>query len=837
MELSRTALYKSAFGGCDLPPEPDAGGGSIRQAVKDILPLVNKPIRYTGGEYNILIKEPEDDTLFFALIMPDVYEIGMSNYGLKILYSVLNQNNKIIAERAFAPWPDFGAQLKAKGLPLYSLDSKRPLKNFNILGFSLQSELSYTNVCYILDLAQIPLLSQDRTETDPLVIAGGPCCVNPLPVNRFIDAFVIGDGEEVVLEIVSAFRNWNRKNRSDLLQSLSKIKGVYVPFLHPSNPTIKKRSVATLDERNFPYPPIVPICEITHDRLTIEIARGCTRGCRFCQAGILNRPLRIRSKEEIIRLAERGIRSSGWEEISLLSLSPLDYPHLTELVSALQQNLEKRMVAISLPSMRGEKFSPELAQQLSYIKKSGLTFAPETMSPRLRAMVNKDITEATIIDAVKSAKSFGFSGVKLYFMIGLPGETEAEVAAIADFVETIAQITKNGLVRFNLAPFMPKPHTPLQWFGFESVETIKQKIALIRQRLHRKNLKPKWDNPEACMIQAVLARGDERLNDVILKVYQQDGIFQEWSEFFKLNRWEEAASRLSINLTDYLKPLSLNQPLPWDFIDVGVSKEFLKQEYRKAQQGIKTEDCTTGKCSNCGACDGVVKLHQKNDTGNIPIPKIDYHRLPRKIIGYEELKTRFRIKYAVGENFRYASHLDLVRAFYRALRRSELPIAYTQGFSPHPLVSFGPPLPVGVTSVGEYLDFQMAHHYSGNITRDFGPFLPKDIRILETRSISRKADSLGKIINLAKYEIKHNEPLPKEVILARQKQIPGIYQLNFHSENSFTLFLQIAPKIKLFATLAQLFDLNEAAVRLLSIERKECYSLLNDKLLTPLEVL
>lgn len=807
------------------------------EKLTNILPQVTKPIRYTGGEYNILIKEPEDDAILFALIMPDVYEIGMSNYGLKILYSILNQNDKIIAERAYAPWPDFGAQLKNNGLTLYSLDSKRPLKNFNILGFSLQSELCYTNILYILDLAQIPLLSKDRTETDPLVIAGGPCCVNPLPLNRFIDAFVTGDGEEVVVEIVTVFQNWNRKNRADLLASLAEIKGVYVPYYHSVNQTIKKRSVSALDESNFPYPPIVPICEITHDRLTIEIARGCTRGCRFCQAGILNRPLRIRPKDEIVRLAERGIRSSGWEEISLLALSPLDYPDLTELVSALTQNLTKRMVAISLPSMRGERFSPELAQQLAYIKKSGLTFAPETMSPRLRALVNKDINETTIIDAVKNAKSLGWSGVKLYFMIGLPGETEADVTAIADFVEVIGQITRNGLVRFNLAPFMPKPHTPLQWFGFELVETIKQKIETIRHRLHRKNLKPKWDNPEACMIQTVLARGDERLNDVILNVYQQDGIFQEWSEFFKLSRWQEVANNLGIDFRDYLKAIPLDQPLPWDFINVGVSKDFLKQEYRKAEQGIKTEDCATGKCSDCGACDEKPKANWQSKTNDIKISTIDYGRLPRKIVGYEELKTRFRIKYAVGENFRYASHLDLVRAFYRALRRSELPIAYTQGFSPRPLVSFGPPLPVGVTSVGEYLDFQMAHHYSGNITRDFGPFLPRDIRILETHPIGRKADSLGKIINLAKYEIKLNEQQPKEMILARQKQINGVYQLTFNSDKSITLLLQLGPKIKLFATLAQLLALPEAAVRLLAIERKECYWLHNDKLLTPLEVL
>jgi radical SAM family uncharacterized protein/radical SAM-linked protein len=807
------------------------------EKLDNILPLVTKPIRYTGGEYNILLKDTDDDLVYFALIMPDVYEIGMSNYGLKILYSVLNQNNKTNAERVYAPWPDFGAQLKTNAIPLYSLESKRPLKQFDILGFSLQSELSYTNILYILDLSEIPFKNQDRTENDPLIIAGGPCCTNPLPLSHIIDAFVIGDGEEVILEIIKAFQNWNHKRRSDLLGVLAKIDGIYVPQSHNKGQTIKKRTVAVLDELSFPYPPIVPICEVTHDRLTIEIARGCTRGCRFCQAGFLNRPLRIRPKEEIVRIAERGIRSSGWEEISLLSLSPLDYPGLTGLVSDLTRNLKHRMVSISLPSMRGERFTTELAYQLADIKKSGLTFAPETMSPRLRSFVNKDITENTIIDAVKSAVSMGWGSVKLYFMIGLPEETENEVAEIGDFVEEIGKIIRSGQVRFNLSTFSPKPHTPLQWAEFGSIESTKQKIEMMRHRMRRKNLKPKWDNPETSRIQTILARGDERLNDVILSVYQQGGIFQEWTEFFKYRIWNEAAQDLGVNLEDYLKPLNLDQTLPWDFIDVGVNKEFLKDEYNKANSGEKTEDCLSEFCAKCGACQESKKVKSEFKSVNVSNSNFDYKRIARKITGYEQIKIRFRMKYAVGENYRYASHLDLVRAFYRALRRSELPIAYTQGFTPRPLVSFGPPLPVGVDSSGEYLDFQMAHHYSGNIVRDFGPFLPRDIRILETRVINRKSDSLGKIINMAKYEIELNQEIDITSILKRQEDLNSIYKIDWVSKNKMTLFLQIAPKIKLFNTIRNLLNLDEKQARTLRIERKDCYSFQNSKMLTPMEVL
>ncbi len=805
--------------------------------LNSILPLVSKPIRYTGGEYNIFIKEPEENTVYFGLVMPDVYEIGMSNYGLKILYSVLNQHHKTNAERVYAPWPDFGAQLKANSIPLYSLESKRPLNKFDILGFSLQSELSYTNILYILDLSEIPLKNQDRTENDPLIIAGGPCCVNPLPLTHFIDAFVIGDGEEVILEIVDTFQNWNHQRRSDLLESLAKIEGIYVPQIHNKKRIIKKRTVARLDESSFPYPPLVPICDVTHDRLTIEIARGCIRGCRFCQAGILNRPLRIRPKDEIVRIAERGIRSSGWEEISLLSLSPLDYPELTELVKDLTQNLKKRMVAISLPSMRGERFSPELAQQLADIKKSGLTFAPETMSPRLRSFVNKDISETIIINAVKSAVALGWNSVKLYFMIGLPDETETDVKAIGDFVEEIGKIVRNGQVRFNLSTFSPKPHTPLQWSGFDTLSSTIQKIETIRHRMRRKNLRAKWDSPKTSMIQTILARGDEKLNNIILNVYQQTGIFQEWTEFFDLKRWQDTADNFGVNLEDYLKPLKIEQPLAWDFIDVGITKDFLKDEYLKAQQGIKTEDCTARACYECSACNGMIKSIMKNERVEVSSINFDYGRIPRKIIGFQEIKTRFRIKYSVGENFRYASHLDLVRAIYRALRRSELPIAYTQGFSPRPLVSFGPPLPVGVVSSGEYLDFHMAHHYSGNLVRDFGPFLPRDIRILETRPVNRKIDSLGKIINLAKYAFPFNHKIIKDKIFEKKEQVIGVQNIDFNTEKNLILSLQIAPKIKLFDTIQQIFELDENEARILKIKRMDCYSYQNGKILTPMEVL
>jgi radical SAM family uncharacterized protein/radical SAM-linked protein len=827
----------------------------MTEELNKILPLVTKPIRYTGGEYNIYIKEPENHPIYFGLLMPEVYEIGMSNYGLKVLYSILNRQKNIIAERAYAPWLDFGEKLKSSNIPLYSLESKRPLKDFHILGFSLQSELSYTNILYILDLSKIPLLSRERKYKDPLIIAGGPCCVNPLPVNEYIDAFVIGDGEEVSLEIAQVYEQWDKKNRADLLSLLAKIEGVYVPLVHDTSKIIiNKRSIASLREEDFPYPPMVPICETVHDRLTVEISRGCTRGCRFCQAGIINRPLRMRPVTEIMRLAERGIRSTGWEEVSLLSLSTSDYPYLEELVAQLTRQMAKRRVAISLPSMRGEDFNTQLAQSLQEIKKTGLTFAPETASDKLRSFVNKDISENSIFSSIRTAAEKGWRSIKLYFMIGLPGEDHSDIEALVQFVKQASNIAPRATIKFSLTPFIPKPHTPLQWAGFESPKTLKEKIDFVHNMITRRNINAKWENPDVSFVQAILARGDEKLNKVILDIYNKDGIFQDWTEKFNISLWQQCFENNNINTTDYLKEKDISQKLNWDFIHIGVDKSFLKQEYEKAKRSEKTANCQIT-CQKCGVkgCD----LNSNNDT----IPK-ETRAEPQQAtenitedtkydfrlksddfkasfpFGTEDLfsNVRFRIKFSVGETFRYAGHLDIVRTIYRTLRRSELPIAYTQGFSPHPIVSFGPPLQVGVISSGEYLDIEMARSYNGNLVRDFGFFMPKDMRIIHTRMINRKIDSLGKSCNLAQYEIKDIPwTFDKEDILKQKENITSIKNIEVNGNQTIKFNLTIAPKIKLFIIMQELFKKDEAIVRCLNIERKDFYVVKNDRIFSPME--
>jgi len=841
------------------------------ERIREVLPLVTKPIRYTGGEYNALLRDPDSARVSWVLAMPEAYELGMSNYGLRILYSIINRLDNAACERCYAPWPDFGKALQERGLPLYALESKRPVSEFNVLGISLQSELSYTNVLYLLDLCRIPLRRAERNASHPLVVAGGPCTVNPMPMVDFIDVFVIGDGEDPVREITGVVADWDGGDRGELLSQLSRLEGLYVPGITPQTKseagslklevrmadgghepgvgtqnadgwTVRRRLISELKEEDFPFPPLVPICEITHDRLTIEMARGCTRGCRFCQAGMMNRPVRLRSQDSVVRLAERSIRASGWEEVSLLSLSALDYPDLPGLITKLNSRLKERRVSISLPSTRGEDFSSELALSLQEVKKAGLTFAPETASEKLRRFVNKNISELRIIESVRNALDAGWNGVKLYFMVGLPGETDADIDEIGRFATEVGWLCKGRPVRFSLSPFVPKPHTPLQWAGFGDLAETRAKIDRVRSAITRRNVKAKWANPECSYVEALLARGDEKLGPVIEKVYRAGGVFQEWTEFFRFPPWLESCAALGLDPKTYLAERKPGDRLPWDFINVGVSREFLVREYEKAKAGEMTPDCAAGECSNCGACAGATERSQKLDAGSQKLEvadktEPDYGRRPWPLQSFQELRTRFRIKYTVEEPYRFAAHLDRIRAFYRSLRRSELPIAYTKGFAPKPMLSFGPPLPVGLVSSGEYLDVYTAYHYTGNIVRDLGTFLPRGLRIAAARPIARENPTLGRIVNLARYDV----TLPKAfngdfaALAERARGLTGVKDLLPSPERTVVLDLGIEPGIKLFDALAGIFEMSDTETRSLKVRRRDCLVAHNGRIRTPLE--
>jgi len=587
-----------------------------------ILHQVTRPARYTGGEWNCVIKDWGKTALRFALGYPDLYEIGMSNMALPILYDILNGQPDVLAERFFAPWIDMEAALRSAGIPLLTLESKHPLKDFDVIGFSMDYELAYTNVLNILDLAQVPVLAAERDDSHPVVIAGGSCCINPEPMSDFIDFFVIGEGEEVLPELVDCLRQWKkaRASKKELLHQAATIPGVYVPgfykveyaadgLVKSITPTAAEAK-AVIERRivsKLPPPvtrPVVPYIEVVHDRGAIEIQRGCTRGCRFCQAGVIYRPLRQRPQPEVIKAVGELINNCGYNEISLVSLSSSDYPKIEELVAGLAKNYKN--LALSLPSLRIDSFSLKLMESLPSRRKTGLTFAPEAGSERLRRLINKGISEEQILETAAAAFARGWRSLKLYFMLGLPTETTEDIEATIELVAKIRAVgkgTRGGppQVRISLSTFIPKPHTPFQWVAQESAEQLNAKHELLKTGLRRKGSHLSWADPRISLLEAALSRGDRRIGRVIYDAWKSGSAFDAWDERFNYQNWLDAFARSGLEPGFYAhRERSLDELLPWSHIDVGVSPAFLKKEYQRSIKGEETPDCRLQPCNACG---------------------------------------------------------------------------------------------------------------------------------------------------------------------------------------------------------------------------------------------
>jgi len=784
----------------------------------DFVQLVAKPARYVGGEHGARVKDWDGVKARVCLAFPDVYDIGMSHLGFKILYKILNDDPRTLAERAFCPWVDMQRELRARNLPLVSLETARALREFDVVGFSLQFELTYSNVLAMLDLGGVPLRARDRTRDDPLVIAGGPTATHPEPLSAFVDAFVIGDGERAATDIALAWVSSRDLPRAERLAKLAEIRGVYVPSLHSTSidadtgfvvvdveKPIERALIDSLDE--FPFPDDSPVGgpEAIFDRMSIEIARGCTEGCRFCQAGMIYRPVRERDPEKIVETVVSAVKKSGYDEVSLTSLSTADYSCIAPLIQRVAERLAPERVSLGVSSLRAYGLGEQTLDDMSRVRASGITFAPEAGSQRMRDVVNKNVTEAQLMQTAERIFSREWTSMKLYFMIGLPTETEDDVREIVRVGRRAREVgfrikrdrgAAPPTVTVSVSTHVPKPHTPFQWCAMDRADVVREKQAWLEQEARGTRVDLRMHDSDGSWLEGVFARGDRTLCDVLETAYRNGARFDSWDDELKIDVWERAFEAHAIDPAKFLGTIPVSARLPWSHIDVGLEEGFLVAEYRKALKSRLSPPC--GKvagmfvhhtnledaqrderklvCYDCGVACDLSAMREERETYLVKLradkprvvetkeatPKRARRAPPPRIVQGEPRRYRFTFT-KLGPSA-YLSHLDVIRALPRAFRRAGLPLFYTSGFHPKADMTFSPALSLGVMSLGEIVDVKLCCDAPAEGPRAWLDALiegaPDGLRFLDARALAQGDASISKLIDVARYAV----AIPKSAI-------------------------------------------------------------------------